>query len=545
MSSRSSSRLKLAPEAALLNQAAAILIAASLAIVAGRIAVVRSVEGDTAFLSANDRSRWATVAALVEDGTYRIDRLIEIRDETGRRRPWSSIDRVEYTGPDGLMHAYSSKPPLLTTLVAGVYAVVKLPLGMTLTEQPIYMTRIVLALVNLPILFLFLFSVWKVVRDATISEFAKLVTVTFAALGTMLLPMSVSLNNHVPAAAATAAAMMIYLRREGRLTAPSRHAAFWAGVAAAFTAACELPALLMLALWTLLFWRQDRYSTLVAYVPGVIVVAAAFFGTNWIAHQTLIPPYAHRSDGPVIGRVRAPERTDVLPSIEAITEAIRRSGELHPRHADAELQVLDAHGADRWKVQTRDGQQRFVLQRGEVDNDGRRWLLRRWDNWYDYPGSYWTGERRGVDRGEPRYGVYAFHVLIGHHGIFSLTPFWLLMPYGLYLRFEERRMRSRWWLSLAVAAATLICLAFYLSRPLIDRNYGGVSCCFRWMLWFAPLWIWALLPAAHDLSFSRYGRWAMVLLFAAGTFSAATSLESPWQHPWLYRYLDFLGWLGG
>jgi len=75
------------------RQVAALLIAISLAIVAGRIASVTSAEGDTAFLSANDRSRWATVAALVDYGTYEIDRLTAIKDKSGRRRPWQTIDR--------------------------------------------------------------------------------------------------------------------------------------------------------------------------------------------------------------------------------------------------------------------------------------------------------------------------------------------------------------------------------------------------------------------------------------------------------------------
>ena len=40
-------------------------------------------------------------------------------------------------------------------------------------------------------------------------------------------------------------------------------------------------------------------------------------------------------------------------------------------------------------------------------------------------------------------------------------------------------------------------------RPQIDRNYGGVSSCFRWVLWFAPLWLVVIAPVidqwAEDL----------------------------------------------
>ena len=59
------------------------------------------------------------------------------------------------------------------------------------------------------------------------------------------------------------------------------------------------------------------------------------------------------------------------------------------------------------------------------------------DNWYDYTyerngrtiESYWKNPA-GVDRGEPSREVYAFNVLVGHHGIFSLTPVWLLSVAG-------------------------------------------------------------------------------------------------------------------
>jgi hypothetical protein len=35
------------------------------------------------------------------------------------------------------------------------------------------------------------------------------------------------------------------------------------------------------------------------------------------------------------------------------------------------------------------------------------------------------------------------------------------------------------------------------------------------------------------------------LLVVGGVFSAATALQSPWRHPWIYRYFEFLGWIGG
>jgi hypothetical protein len=99
-------------------------------------------------------------------------------------------------------------------------------------------------------------------------------------------------------------------------------------------------------------------------------------------------------------------------------------------------------------------------------------------------------------------------------------------------------------LSAAIALASLVCLVFYIARPEIDRNYGGVSVCFRWMLWFAPLWLYSLVPELSSLSEKIQGRCFTLVLLAASAFSVSTSLSSPWQSPWIYRFASFLGWLG-
>lgn len=95
----------------------------------------------------------------------------------------------------------------------------------------------------------------------------------------------------------------------------------------------------------------------------------------------------------------------------------------------------------------------------------------------------------------------------------------------------------------AVAVLTGVCLAFYVARPLIDRNYGGVSCGFRWLFWFIPLWLIAALPAADAASRTRFRAAVCLGLLAASVFSAAWSATRPWAHPWLFDYWTGLGWL--
>lgn len=517
-----------------------LLILIALSIAAGRIAVVHSKEGDTAFLSANDRSRWCTVAALVEDGSYAIDRLIEIKDRSGKRRPWSTIDRVQHTGPDGKMHSYSSKPPLFSTMVAGVYWCVHLATGMTLTAQPIYVARIVLALVNLPIFFVFLWATWRSIFDSSASDFAKLVALAVACFGTALLPMVVSLNNHLPAAMATAVVLNCYLRVAGEIrwrVVASKY--LMAGLAAGFTVANELPAAAMLVAWTILFYRQHVQATLLLYLPGVIVVALAFFVSNHVAHQSFRPPYMHRSDGAVLGIIEAKQASGI-PSSDEVAEVLKK--EMPKVAFRLPVEVLATQSPDRWLVESADKNRRWALVRSS-ETSANVWSLRQWDHWYDYPGSYWMTTRQGVDRGEESRLRYLFHTTIGYFGIFSLTPIWLLVPGGIYRRIQEPQGRYRQLLAIAIAAVTLICFAFYLSRPLIDRNYGGVSSSFRWMLWFTPLWIWGMTPTLSEALLKPKFKSLVLLALALSIISAATALDNPWQMPWIYRYASFLGWL--
>ena len=55
--------------------------------------------------------------------------------------------------------------------------------------------------------------------------------------------------------------------------------------------------------------------------------------------------------------------------------------------------------------------------------------------WYNYEGSHWskwgTPAGKGIDFNQEPTAIYAFHLLLGHHGWFSLTPIWFLALGGL------------------------------------------------------------------------------------------------------------------
>src|SRR6185295_7369483 len=113
------------------------------------------------FLSANDRSRWATVRALVEQGTYAIDDIVA-------ERGWDTIDMVKHRGRDGQDHLYSSKPPLFATLMAGEYWLIHRLTGATLASHPYEIGRAMLVTWNvLPLVAYFVLLAWLAERFGT------------------------------------------------------------------------------------------------------------------------------------------------------------------------------------------------------------------------------------------------------------------------------------------------------------------------------------------------------------------------------------------
>lgn len=414
------------------------------------------------FLSGNDRSRWCTVRSLVEHGTYAID---EIVSQPG----WDTIDMVKHDGrgnpapgPDE-GHLYSSKPPLLATIMAGGYWLLHRLTGKTLGSHPHELGRILLFCWNVVPFAVYLAILARIVERHGRTDFGRLFVFAAAALGTLLSAYAVAFTNHWPAAFAAMAALDATLRIviEGERR---RRWFFVAGLAMGFIAACELPALAFCGLGGLLLLAVAPRQTVVAALPAVLLVAVAACGTNYAAHGTVRPAYTER------------------------------------------------HVAGGWYD----------------------YQFRRGDRVVD---SYWkpTVPKSAIDRGEPSAAAYAFHVLVGHHGIFSLTPVWLMSLGGLCLLFAQRDADAACSRRLAalILACTVVCLAFYLTRPVEDRNYGGTATGFRWALWFAPLWLYAMLPAADLFGGTRPRRLLAAALLAVSVASASYPTWNPWTPPWL------------
>jgi hypothetical protein len=426
-------------------------------------------------LGGNDRSRWSTIRALVDDGTYEIGRRTVDR-QTGSFKDkgivtedgWRTLDKVLH--PD--THQYfSSKPPLLPTLLAGEYWLLKQAFGLSITEDPWTVVRALLLTVNwLPFIF-YLVLLARLLEHFGTTDWGRLYVLAAAAFATLLTPFAMALNNHSVATYSALFALYPALRIWSSLSEPGSSdpgspllfAA--AGFFAAFAACNELPAASFMAFLFLLLLVYAPGRTLAFFVPAAVVPVAALLWTNYLAIGELVPAYS--------------------------------------------------------KLQT---------------------------PWYQYEGSYWLLEtdkvRRGIDWAwqKETKTEYALHLLVGHHGLFSLTPIWLLAAAGM-LGIGWHGSTQRMVAALALAL-TVAVLTFYLFvAPRMSNNYGGWTCGPRWLMWLTPFWLLTLLPVADWLAGSRWGRGLAYVCLGISVLSVSYPTWNPWRHPWIYNWMEAMQWI--
>jgi hypothetical protein len=183
--------------------------------------------------------------------------------------------------------------------------------------------------------------------------------------------------------------------------------------------------------------------------------------------------------------------------------------------------------------------------------------------WYQYEGSHWRPNpepyaklKTGIDwaKLQESRAEYAMHVLVGHHGLFSLTPIWILAGIAMIvgicrLPFVWRQVMFTeagdfpWFVQPLGLALTVVVTGFYITND-ASRNYGGFSNGLRWLMWLTPIWLTCLIPMIDRLAALSWGRWLAGLLLLASIFSASYQLWSPWRQPWIYDLMIELGWKG-
>eukprot|EP00913_Durusdinium_trenchii_P008895 g8361.t1 len=429
-------------------------------------------------LSANDRSRWCTVRALGDDGTYQIDKIILDPN-------WDTIDKVRHED-----HFYSSKPALLPKLVAGVYLTVQQVSdlfdgdeenGWSFEKKPVETMRAILLIVNLLPMLVALFVFACILERYAQRDTTRLFVMAAASLGTLLTTFLVTLNNHTVAAYS----LIFALYPAMRIVVDGKrgwHLFALCGFFAAFVCTNELPAALFGVLMFLLLARTSLKQTAVFFVPAALVPLGAYFFANYEATGGFVPFYAY-------------------------------------------------YGTEKYE--------------------------------YVYKGipSYWMNPG-GIDANTETPWVYFLHCTIGHHGLFSLTPVFLLTLGGwvwaCVLRRDERsrgqetgdrgqgtdggswwqaelsRFRVFHWMGIVL---TVVVLGFYLSRT-ENYNYGGNTAGLRWMFWLIPFWLIGMIPIYDAWEKRGWFRAIAVLFLVVSVFSATYSLRNPWTKPWLFALLE-------
>ncbi len=382
----------------------------------------------------HDRARLATVEAIVDYGTWRI--------EASR---YDTIDKISHRG-----HLYASKPPMMPALMSVAYAAIKQATGRTfLNGEWIVIKLLSILCLGVPYL-LFVLGWANLLHTLTNDRWTYRYCLIAGAFGNYVAGYAVIINNHTLASVALFGAVynaVLLAHKKGHPHNRLLAAGFFAGLAPTF----EFPAAAAAALLFLALAHQSGLRKTL----------------TWAAPAACIPLAAH-----------------------FILNAIATDGSLLPFYMIGD---------------------------------------------YKYPGSYWLNPQSFDTLNEPK-SFYFFNILIGHHGIFSLTPIWLLSAITLArgLRDPKATFATFAWVLAGTLAITLPWFVFKTA------NYGGGAQGFRWLFWLTPLLLVLLVPAVERL---RSGL-AWALASAALAFSVFTALfvaQSPWGQSPMHLIFNWLG----
>jgi hypothetical protein len=383
--------------------------------------------------NANTGSRYATVEALVDYGTYAIDDSIYS----------FTIDKVKI----GDVHI-SSKPPVLPTIAAGVYWLYQQVTGRTIAAhegEVLFVVGLTTGWLSHLVMLLYFWRLAKLLLQRDLARLLALISVAFATLGTAY---ATALNNH-SVAAAFAVVAFYYATRIGKNDNPTLSCWVASGLCAGFLPTMDLPAGALTAALFVYLFMIDRRRALLFFLPMAALPVLLHLYLSYLASGSLLPTYLRR-------------------------------------------------------------------------------------DLYKAADSYWSGRRSGIDGlREPKH-IYAFHLLFGHHGLFSMTPLFVFSAIALVQRLRLRS-DALFREALVVVGCLLPMLLFYVFKT---RNYGGWCVGLRWLVVIMPLLalffgVWVDRVRLTGL------KWAVVVAaFCVSAFHVQDGLANPYQFSHWHNWLD-------
>lgn len=228
-----------------------------------------------AVVGANDSSRYATMIAIVEHGTYYIDGVY-LADRT--------MDKVRVGARD-----LSTKPPVLSTLGAALYAVLHHGFGLSFRRNEGVVVRVLVALLCTVPLLVLLLMLHGLLRREGLDPGVSLGATALLGLGTLAFPFGTILVNHLPSTAALFGAFVCARElRAGRRT--GWRWAFAAGLLGCLAVTFELTAVFGAVAVTLyLFSDGRRWSLAGAFVAGLALPASLHLWITWRTTSHVLP----------------------------------------------------------------------------------------------------------------------------------------------------------------------------------------------------------------------------------------------------------------
>jgi len=429
-----------------------------------------------ALIGANDISRWCTVWSLLERGTYVIDDC-----------PWQkqTMDKVQRPDPSGavdddgepVLHFYSSKPPFLPTLIAGALYPFRAATGVPLDKVVLQE---------------------RSPRDDQREEIPKPAEWPVAVF--YFDPVIVLLN-----VAPLAVYLLLFARLLDRYARndwawmATLVAAAWGSQLFAFGETLNNHSVAAFSAFFALYAFLNIWDG--TSRTGLDFAAAGFFAAFCACNELPAALFGVILFGTLVARF---PRQTLLYFVPA-----------------AALPIAGFLASQYMALGT------FVPAYAEFGGPS-----------YNFAGSYWNTPLEADAIDDPR-PVYLLHMLIGHHGVLSLTPIFAFSfaSIALHLAGRMRRLRA---LAAMTAVLTVALLAFYTWKT---TNYGGSTQGLRWLFWLHPFWLILLPPALEPGQDHRGFRALGLAAIGVSAFTVGYALRMPWSHPWMLDLMEHLNWM--